>query len=78
MLLLAIYISVMYGTLYALFAAFPIVFERHRDFTPGQTGLAFLGIGFGIMVGIAMQSYQNRRYRVLMDESPTGVAPPEA
>ncbi|KAF5386739.1 hypothetical protein D9615_001788 [Tricholomella constricta] len=77
-LLLAIYISIMYGTLYALFSGFPIVFQHHRGFTPGQSGLAFLGVGFGIVLGIASQSYQNRIYRRTMDSSPTGRAPPEA
>ncbi|KAG6829666.1 hypothetical protein H0H92_003909 [Tricholoma furcatifolium] len=77
-LLLAIYISVMYGTLYAMFSAFPIVFQDHRGFTPGQGGLAFLGIGVGITLGVGSQSYQDRLYRRAMDKSPTGKAPPEA
>ncbi|KAG6853696.1 hypothetical protein C0991_002231 [Blastosporella zonata] len=77
-LLLALYISVMYGTLYALFSAFPIVFQHHRGFTPGQGGLAFLGVGFGITIGVATQSYQDKLYRRAMDRSPTGKAPPEA
>lgn len=47
-LLLAIYISVVYGTLYALFSAFPIVFQTHRGWTAGEGGLAFLGVGAGI------------------------------
>ncbi|KAG6833185.1 hypothetical protein H0H87_010247 [Tephrocybe sp. NHM501043] len=77
-LLLALYISVMYGTLYALFSAFPIVFQHHRGFTPGQGGLAFLGVGFGITIGVGTQSYQDALYRRAMDRSPTGKAPPEA
>ncbi|GLB35291.1 putative major facilitator superfamily protein [Lyophyllum shimeji] len=77
-LLLAIYISVMYGTLYALFSAFPIVFQQHRGFTPGQGGLAFLGVGCGIVMGTTSQSYQNKIYRRIMDANPTGRAPPEA
>ncbi|KAG6869016.1 hypothetical protein C0993_005675 [Termitomyces sp. T159_Od127] len=68
----------MYGTLYALFSAFPIVFQQHRGFTPGQGGLAFLGVGFGITLGIGTQSYQDKLYRQAMDKSPTGKAPPEA
>ncbi|KAG6861731.1 hypothetical protein C0995_012735 [Termitomyces sp. Mi166 len=77
-LLLAIYISIMYGTLYALFSAFPIVFQQHRGFTPGQGGLAFLGVGLGITLGVGTQSYQDKLYRKAMDKSPTGKAPPEA
>ncbi|KXN87747.1 hypothetical protein AN958_08223 [Leucoagaricus sp. SymC.cos] len=77
-LLLAIYISIVYGTLYALFSAFPIVFQHHRGFTPGQGGLAFLGVGIGVILGTASQSIQNRIYWRSMDKSETGHAPPEA
>lgn len=54
-LLLAIYISVVYGTLYALFSAFPIVFETHRGWSAGQGGLAFLGVGAGISLGLCFK-----------------------
>ncbi|KAH9483779.1 Major facilitator superfamily multidrug transporter mdrA [Psilocybe cubensis] len=76
--LLAIYASIVYGTLYALFSGFPIVFQEHRHFSPGENGLAFLGIGFGITMGLASQSIQNRIYWRSMDKSETGRAPPEA
>lgn len=77
-LLLAIYISIVYGTLYALFSAFPIIFQQHKGFSPGQGGLAFLGVGIGIIIGTASQSIQNRIYWRQMDKSETGRAPPEA
>jgi hypothetical protein len=77
-LLLAIYVSIVYGTLYALFSGFPIVFEQHRHFTPGEGGLAFLGVGLGIACGTASQTIQNRIYWRSMDKSETGRAPPEA
>ncbi|KJA27247.1 hypothetical protein HYPSUDRAFT_198515 [Hypholoma sublateritium FD-334 SS-4] len=77
-LFLAIYISIVYGTLFSLFSGFPIVFENHRHFTTGQGGLAFLGIGLGIILGISSQSIQDRLYWKSMDASETGRAPPEA
>lgn len=77
-LFLAIYISIVYGTLYALFAAFPIVFQQHRHFNTGEGGLAFLGVGLGIIMGTASQSIQNRIYWRSMDQSATGRATPEA
>jgi len=77
-LLLSLYISIMYGTLYALFSAFPIVFQQHRGFSPGQSGLAFIGVGVGIIMGTMTQSIQNKIYRRSMDQSETGRAPPEA
>jgi multidrug resistance protein len=77
-LLLAMYISVVYGTLYALFSAFPIVFETHRGWSAGPGGLAFLGVGAGISVGTATASIQNKIYWKAMAKSPNGRAPPEA
>lgn len=77
-LLLAVYISIVYGTLYALFSAFPIVFQQHRGFSSGDGGLAFLGVGAGIIVGTATTPIQNRIYWRAMDKSDTGKAPPEA
>lgn len=77
-LLLSFYISIVYGTLYALFSAFPIVFQQHRGFSPGQSGLAFIGVGVGVIMGTMTQSIQNKIYRRSMDQSETGRAPPEA
>ncbi|GKT88468.1 fluconazole resistance protein 1 [Colletotrichum tofieldiae] len=35
-LLTSIYMAIVYGTLYMLFAAFPIVFQRHRGWSPAS------------------------------------------
>ena len=75
---LALYVAIVYGTLYALFSAFPIIFQRHRGFSPGQGGLAFLGIGLGMILGTSTVTVQNRLYWRVMEKSPTGRAPPEA
>ncbi|KAI5124039.1 hypothetical protein M0805_003868 [Coniferiporia weirii] len=75
---LAVYVGIAYAILYALFGAYPIVFQEHRGFTPGQGGLAFLGVGLGIIIGTALTPVQNRIYWRAMARSPTGKAPPEA
>ncbi|KAJ7905248.1 MFS general substrate transporter [Mycena olivaceomarginata] len=77
-LAVACYISLVYGTLYALFAAFPIVFQEHRHFTSAEGGLAFTGIGIGIILGLASTPIQNRIYWRAMEKSETGRAAPEA
>ncbi|KAJ7172719.1 MFS general substrate transporter [Mycena filopes] len=77
-LCVALYISTVYGTLYALFAAFPIVFQQHHHFTSAQGGLAFVGIGVGIVAGLASTPIQNRIYWRAMEKSETGRAAPEA
>ncbi|KAI0262883.1 major facilitator superfamily domain-containing protein [Gloeopeniophorella convolvens] len=74
----AIYASITYATLYAQFSAYPIVFQQHRGFSAGQTGLAFLGIGVGVVSGTGLAPLQNRLYWRAMDRSETGQAPPEA
>lgn len=76
-LFLSVYISILYGTLYALFSGFPIVFQRHHHFTPGQCGLAFIGVGVGISLGTASQTIQNRIYWKSMQKSKNGRATPE-
>lgn len=68
----------MYGTLYALFSAFPIVFQQHRGFSQGEGGLAFLGVGVGITMGTTSTKIQDRIYWKALDASPNGRAPPEA
>lgn len=76
--LLSMYISLTYAILYSLFSSYPIIFQEHRGFTPGQGGLAFLGIGLGIVVGASLTPIQNRIYWRAIDKSDTGRAPPEA
>ena len=61
-LLLAIFIAISYATLYAFFSAYPIVFQQHRGFSPGEGGLAFLGIGLGCILGLSLAPVQTRLY----------------
>ena len=76
-LLLAIYIAIAYATLYAFFAAYPIVFQQHRGFSEGEGGLAFLGIGLGCLVGLSMAPMATRLYWKAMDRN-DGRTIPEA
>ncbi|KAK4157711.1 major facilitator superfamily domain-containing protein [Chaetomidium leptoderma] len=74
-----IWISVIYGILYLCFVAYPIVFTQHRSWSVSMTGLSFLGIGVGTLLGIAMEPL----WRRLINSSPkkdpvTGRAAPEA
>jgi multidrug resistance protein len=76
-MLLSIYTALIYGTLYGLFAAFPVVFQRGRHFTPGEGGLAFLGVGLGIVIATSLTPISNKIYYRAMEKG-NGVAPPEA
>ncbi|ROW02390.1 hypothetical protein VMCG_06098 [Cytospora schulzeri] len=76
--LFSIYMAIIYGTLYMLFAAFPIVYEQVRGWSTGIGGLAFLGIAVGMIAAVTYSIFDNKRYIKVMQSSPTGFAPPEA
>jgi multidrug resistance protein len=76
-LLLSIYMAIIYGTLYMMFAAFPIVYQQNRGWSEGIGGLAFIGVAVGMMFAIAYTIPDNRRYNRVAEEN-GGNAPPEA
>jgi hypothetical protein len=77
-LLLSIYMAIIYGTLYMLFAAFPIVYQQGRGWSPGIGGLSFLGVAFGMIAAVGYSIWDNKRYAKIVDNSPSGMASPEA
>lgn len=76
-LLLSIYMSVIYGTLYMLFGAFPIVYQQYRGWSQGIGGLAFIGIVIGMLIAIACNWPFNSLYNRTAAKN-NGRAPPEA
>ncbi|KAH7134559.1 major facilitator superfamily domain-containing protein [Dactylonectria estremocensis] len=76
-LLLSIYMAIIYGTLYMLFAAFPIVYQQNRGWNQGVGGLSFLGIMIGMLFAIAYTIPANKRY-IKIEQEHGGFAPPEA
>ncbi|KAJ5980853.1 bicyclomycin resistance protein [Penicillium waksmanii] len=74
--LCAVYIAIVYGTLYMFFDAFPIVFQQGRGWNPGVGGLSFLGILVGMLIGIGCTIPANMHYIKTMDAH-GGRAPPE-
>lgn len=76
-LLCSVYMAIIYGTLYMLFAAFPIVYQQNRGWNSGVGGLAFLGIMVGMLFAIAYTIPVNKRFVHIMMKH-NGFAPPEA
>ena len=76
-LLLSIYMAIIYGTLYMLFAAYPIVFQEKRGWSAGIGGLAFIGVAVGMALAVAYTIWDDRRYVKISDKY-KGFAPPEA
>ena len=48
------------GILYLTFQAFPIIFEERHGFNMQCTGLTFLGMAIGMILGLCTQPYWNR------------------
>lgn len=72
-----LYMAVVYGTMYMMFPAFPIVFQQGRGWSLGVGGLAFTGIAVGMTLAVAYAAFDNRRYSRLVMEY-DGNVPPEA
>lgn len=68
-----------YAILYLCFIAYPIVFIQYRGWTPGESGLAFLGMGIGTLLAIALEPFWRRVINRSCRRDPdTGRAAPEA
>jgi MFS family permease len=77
-LLLSIYMAIIYGTLYMLFAAYPIVYTQGRHWSQGIGGLAFIGVLIGMIGAVVYNiTVENPRYQKVADKH-NGYAPPEA
>lgn len=51
--LLSLYTGVLFGLIFLLFTTFPSIFEGQYGFNPGSSGLAYLGLGIGMLCGLA-------------------------
>lgn len=76
-LLFTFYAAIVYGTLYMMFGAFPMVYEEGRGWSAGQAGLPFLGVMVGIFLGTTYAVFDNKRF-VRVQDRHNGFAPPEA
>ncbi|KAL1623596.1 hypothetical protein SLS56_008236 [Neofusicoccum ribis] len=52
--LMSLYVAVVYGILYLLFTTFTFVFEGQYGFSSGTVGLTYIGIGIGMILGLAL------------------------
>ena len=75
-LLLSIYMAIVYGTLYMLFDAFPVVYQEVRGWSEGIGSLPFLGVMVGMMTAVGYNIFDNKRY-VRVHRQCNGFAPPE-
>lgn len=76
-LILSIYIAIIYGALFMMFGAFPIVYQEARGWNEGVGGLAFMGILVGMLIAVAYTIPDNNRYTKTLRKY-HGFAPPES
>jgi MFS family permease len=77
-LISSIYMSILYGTLYMFFPAFPIVYEQLRGWNAGIGSLPFLGLAVGMLLGLIYTIVDDElRYRKLGNKTtPESRLPP--
>jgi len=76
-LLLSIYMAIIYGTLYMLFGAYPIVYQEGRGWNEGIGGLPFVGVAIGMLAALIYTIlYDNGRYLKCVKKA-GGFATPE-
>ncbi|KAF2124054.1 benomyl/methotrexate resistance protein [Dothidotthia symphoricarpi CBS 119687] len=59
---LCILSAILLGILYLFFGAFPLVFQNNHGFSIAQTGLAFLGLLIGMLMGISTDPIWRKIY----------------
>ncbi|KAJ9156578.1 Mfs multidrug [Pleurostoma richardsiae] len=77
-LLLSLYAALIYGYLYLCFTTFPRVFEIQYGFSESSSGLVYLGIGVGSLIGLFVcGGTSDRLVKVLAARRNGGVPKPE-
>jgi len=75
-LAVTLYMSFIYGLVYALLEAYPVVFEQIHGMSPGVAGLMFIGLLIGVLLALGFILSQQVTYRRKAVEN-NGVAVPE-
>ncbi len=65
---LCLFSAILLGILYLFFGAFPLVFEGNHGFTLSQTGLSFLGIFIGMVLGSFTDPFFHKNYSRLIKQ----------
>jgi DHA1 family multidrug resistance protein-like MFS transporter len=76
LILITLYSSIVYGLIYGLFEAIPIIFSEIRGISTELTGLMFFALGIGTTIGAYLTFLDGRRW---LDLTPKwrGTPPPE-
>jgi hypothetical protein len=61
-LLIALYMSVLYGLLYMFFVAYPIIYQKRKGWSAGSTGLMFIPLAVGVILSAFCAPFVNKHY----------------
>ena len=76
--LMSLYMAIVYGILYLLFTTFTFVFEENYGFSQSIVGLVYIGLGIGMLVGLAiLGSTSDRLMQYLAKKHNDGKIKPE-
>lgn len=75
--LLSTYMAFIYGLLYLFFTTISSVFQQNYGFSVGLSGLAYLGIGIGFFVGLAIVAFTNDKIVMKLTARNNGIPSPE-
>lgn len=75
--LLSIYIATLYGLLYLMFTTIPLVFTNTYGWSTELTGLAYLGLGIGMVLSLSLLLKGNDATVVKLRNKNNGVYEPE-
>lgn len=75
--LMSLYMAVVYGYLYLLFTTMTEVFESKYNFHGGTVGLAYLGIGIGMFMGLFISGATSDKLVIKLTERNGGQRKPE-
>jgi hypothetical protein len=75
--LLSLYMAIVYGYLYLLFTTMTSVFENTYHFSSGNVGLAYLGLGVGMLGGLGVSGATSDLILKKLTARNGGVAKPE-
>jgi len=75
--LFSLFIAIIYGYLYLLFTTIPIVFVGQYHWAEDITGLAYLGLGIGLLLGLVICGKMSDKIIIRMTKQNNGVYEPE-
>lgn len=75
--LLSVYTAVIFGYLYLFITTFPAVFQVQYGFTTGVSGLTYLGLGVGSLIGVVIVGATSDKLYQKLTAKNNGVSAPE-